>query len=102
MKLVTLVTSTFSVEDRPAVVISFMLYIYKKFLIGTRMMEKVEVNMFMQLEMLAQVAWDYPESLQQLRQVHLKTLFTDDNPSWKKTLVDNKFRDKVFKVKLSA
>jgi hypothetical protein len=99
MKLVTLVTSTFSIEDRPAVVISFTLYIYKKFLIGTRMMEKVEVNLFMQLDTLAQVALDYPESLQQLRQVHLKTPNTDNCPSWKKMLVDNNFRDKVFKVK---
>jgi hypothetical protein len=44
--------------------------IYKNFLVGSKVLEKVEVNTWDQLATLVQVALNYPSSLQQLREVH--------------------------------
>lgn len=63
---------------------SMILQVYKKFLIGSEKCEKLEVNYLQQLQVVAQVALFYPESLQQLRQVengpyHLRSLqFTEE------------------------
>jgi hypothetical protein len=50
--------------------------LYKKFLIGSRVLEKVKVTNYDQLKTLAEVALEYPESLQQLRQVFIFYLFS--------------------------
>jgi hypothetical protein len=42
---------------------------FKKFLIGSRVLEKLELTSRVKLETLAEVALNYPESLQQLREV---------------------------------
>lgn len=49
--------------------IDMLLPIYKKFLIGSRVLEKLELTSRDKLETLAEVALNYPESLQQLREV---------------------------------
>jgi hypothetical protein len=46
-----------------------LVLIYKKFLIGSKVCNKVEVNDYDQLQTLAHVAVTHPMSLQQLREV---------------------------------
>jgi hypothetical protein len=46
-----------------------LLWTYKKFLIGSKVLEKLVVTSSDQLATLAQVALNYPKSLQQLREV---------------------------------
>jgi hypothetical protein len=46
-----------------------LVQIYKKFLIGSKVCNKVEVNDYDQLQTLAHVALTHPMSLQQLREV---------------------------------
>jgi hypothetical protein len=85
------------VEDR-----SFLQQIFKKFLIGSKMCKKVEVIDCDQLEILVEVALNYPLSLQQLCSVQTGTylaislLYADDLPD-----VDDIF-DTSFKVEKSA
>jgi hypothetical protein len=53
-----------------------LMRIYKKFLIGSKVCEKVLVTSYGELLLLVHVALTHPESLQQLRQVHnLKSSF---------------------------
>jgi hypothetical protein len=47
-----------------------LLSIYEKFLIGSKVCEKVVLNTEDQLKTLAQVALTHPMSLQNLREVH--------------------------------
>jgi hypothetical protein len=82
-------------EEREEVLFSFQ-PIYEKFLIGTRMMEKVVVSTLEKLQTLAQVAQDYPNSLQQLREVETGHVF------WYSLKTNLNFRDVCFKVKTSA
>jgi hypothetical protein len=54
-----------------------MLSLYKKFLIGSKVCEKVKVNTEVQLKTLAQVALSHPMSLQELREVHSDGCISD-------------------------
>jgi hypothetical protein len=49
-----------------------LLSLYKKFLIGSQVCEKVQVNTGDQLKTLVQVALTHPTSLQELREVRYK------------------------------
>jgi len=78
-----------------------LVQIYKKFLIGSKVCNKVEVNDYDQLQTLAHVAVTHPMSLQQLREVqngaHIASslLYADhDEPD-----IDDIFNS-CFKVKI--
>jgi hypothetical protein len=78
-----------------------LLWMYKKFLIGSKVCEKVVVNTKDQLKTLVQVALNDPTSLQKLRQVQNGGCITDtlvfDNDNFE---VDEDFLYMCLKVNL--
>jgi hypothetical protein len=79
-----------------------LLRIYEKFLIGTRVCEIVEVKDYDHLQTLAQVASNYPLSLQELREVNNDT-YIADSLRYARTQADREILfDKYLKVNKSA
>jgi hypothetical protein len=76
--------------------------VYKKFLIGSKVCEKVLVTTLDQLETLAEVALTHPMSLQQLREVHNGGDITASMVYTDLELEMKDFINKYLKVKLSA
>jgi hypothetical protein len=74
---------------------------YEKFLIGSKVCEKLEMSTLHQLKILAQVALTHPMSLQQLREVHVRGCSTDTFLYDDEVVeVDEDFLNKYLKVNL--
>jgi len=78
-----------------------LLWIHKKFLIGTRVCEKLELKDYVHLQTLVQVALDYPLSLQQLREVHNEpymatSLYNTTDQAEREGLIDMYFKVNKF------
>jgi hypothetical protein len=70
--------------------------VYKKFLIGSEVCDKLEVHNSGRLEILAQVALSYPTSLQRLTHLKCPVAYSYDEPETAELF------DRHFKVKISS